>query len=736
MTQGDMVDEDLIILQDDNEPAAGDSELPWSILIVDDDEQVHEVTRFALEGRRVLGRPLRFQSARSAEEARELLAQQRYSLILLDVVMEAEDSGLKLVGEIRGRFGDPAVRIVLRTGQPGFAPELEVIQHYDINDYRSKSELTSQRLLTSLTSALRSYEQICTIEASRAGLARVLDAASELLSIHSLETYTRRVLAQICGMLELPLAGVICLAGLDPAEAPEGWRVLAAAGAQEGLVGGTLGDWPEAPRRARIAEARRQRRSVYAEHHLTLVLESSRLGALLIDLDTPAPLPELSRRLLDLYAINALAGLDNTQLIAELENYAFRDGLTGLGNRTALEQELQRRCALGLPYSLLLIDIDNFQAVNDGLGHEVGDQTLKHFAAILTQVFPVQGFVARIAADSFGIIVPEHHSAESLLTALHRRLERNLAVGEHLVPVNATAGIARFPEHGDASALFRNAGMALKQAKRQQRGGYRCFDNRFEQELRQRLEIVRELRASVDHAGLRLMYQPQRRLGDGKLYGVEALLRWERAPGELLGPDRFIAAAEESGQIVRIGAWVLLEACRQQRRWLEQGRDVCVAVNVSPRQIREPGFAVSVEAALADTGIRPDRLELEVTESLLLDEGERAAAVFGPLRQRGVRIAIDDFGTGHSSLGRLQQLPLDRLKIDRSFITEIDRRAENRVIAELVIKLGHALGLAVLAEGVETEAQEAVLRSLGCDEVQGYRYGRPMWPDEVLKLPG
>lgn len=734
--QGEMADDDLIILQDDPpESQTAEAEVPWSILIVDDDEQVHEVTRFALEGRRVLGRPLRFQSARSAAEARALLARQRYSLILLDVVMEAEDAGLKLVGEIRGHFGDPAVRIVLRTGQPGFAPELEVIQNYDINDYRAKSELTSQRLLTSLTSALRSYEQICTIEASRAGLGRVLDAASELLSIHSLETYTARVLAQICGMLELPAEGLVCLAGLDERELPEDWRILAAAGPHAGLAGRTLGALPSPARRTRIAAARRQRRSIYADDHLTLVLESARLGALLIDLDTHGQLPELSRRLLDLYAINVLAGLDNTQLIAELENYAFRDSLTGLGNRTALEQELKRRCEAGRPFALLLTDIDNFQAVNDGLGHEVGDQTLKRLGALLVGAFPAEAFVARIAADSFAAIVPAEVPLEPALQALHRQLERNLPVGEHLVPISVTAGIARFPEHGEASALFRNAGMALKQAKRQQRGGHQSFDDRFEQDLRQRLELVRELRSPAGQAALRLMYQPQRQLGDGRLFGVEALLRWQRAPGQLLAPDRFIAAAEESGQIVRIGAWVLKEACRQQRQWASEGLDVCVAVNVSPRQIREPDFPATVEAALIETGIRPDRLELEVTESLLLDEGERAVAVFGQLRQRGVRIAIDDFGTGHSSLGRLQQLPLDRLKIDRSFVTGIDTRSENRVIAELVIKLGHALGLAVLAEGVETEAQESVLRALGCDEVQGYRYGRPMWPDEVPKLP-
>lgn len=735
---GEKSDDDLIVLQDDPvETLAEDSAPPWSILIVDDDQQVHEVTRFALQGRRVLGRPLQFESAYSAAEARRMLAQKRYSLILLDVVMESEDAGLKLVGEIRGHFNDAAVRIVLRTGQPGFAPELEVIQNYDINDYRAKSELTSQRLLTSMTSALRSYEQICTIEASRAGLAKVLDAASELMAIHSLESYARRVLEQIGEMLGQAGSGLVCLGARDHAADGRDWRILAATGVRAGATGRTLGELNDPLRQGRIVAAYALGRHVYADDHLCLVLKSPRLGTLVIDVESPQPVPELSCKLLDVYAINVLAGLDNAQLIAELEDYAFRDGLTGLGNRTALERELRARCEQSEAVSLILADIDNFQAVNDGLGHEVGDLTLKRFAQLLCDSFPEASLVARIAADSFALVIPGRDPIAPLLGRLEAKLERNLEVAGHLVPISTTSGVARYPDHGrDAGALFRNAGIALKQAKRSSRGHHQEFDDRFESDLRHRLEVVRELRAPEGLAGLRLLYQPQRALADGRLIGAEALLRWQRQAEDLLLPDQFIAAAEDSGQIVRIGAWVLREACGQQRRWAEQGLDLCMAVNVSPRQLREADFPDLVEAVLSETGIRPDRLELEVTESLLLDEGERAVGVFGRLRQRGVRVAIDDFGTGHSSLGRLRQLPLDRLKIDRSFISAIDQRPENQMIAELVIKLGHALGLSVLAEGVETEAEEAILRTLSCDEVQGYRYGRPMWPQALEALAG
>ncbi len=721
-----MSDLDLIDLRDDEPVALAADETPWRVLIVDDDEQVHQVTRFALQGSRVLGRPLHFDSAFSADEARALLAQSRYSLILLDVVMETEDAGLKLVGEIRERFEDPAVRIVLRTGQPGYAPEIEVIQNYDINDYRAKSELTSQRLLTSLTAALRSYQQICTIESNRAGLQRVLDASSGLMTVRAVRGFAERVVLQICNILAVPADGLLCGDGDD------GLHILAAIGRDAAYAGQPLDALSDNDRVARIATVRRTERSEFAASGACLFLRSPRLGALVVDVPTNKRTSELDRRLLDIYAINVAVGLDNAHLFEELELYAFHDALTGLWNRTSLERELARRSALGSPFALVLADIDNFQAVNDGLGHEIGDRTLKAAAALLADAFGPAVFLARPAADNFALIVDDVARLPTLLANLAQRLARNVLVDGHAVPMTMTLGVARFPQHGNAAAtLFRNAGIALKQAKRRDRGGYREFDNRFEVELKERLNTIRELRHVVERGELRLHYQGKHDLGSGRRVGVEALLRWQRGPGELVGPDRFIDAAEESGLIVPIGAWVVAEACRQQREWAARGFDVPMAVNVSPRQLKDADFTAMVDRAIADSGIAPDRLEIEITESLLLGEGDRASEIITSLRGRGVHIAIDDFGIGHSSLSRLQQLPIDRLKIDRSFVTDLDVRAENRSIVDLVIKLGHALGLKVLAEGVERAEQAEVLRTLGCDEVQGYLFDRPRPPSDV-----
>lgn len=720
-----MTDDDLLQLREDDEVAAllpEREETAWRVLIVDDDVQVHQVTRFALQGTRILGRALAFDSAYSAAEARTLLARGRYSCILLDVVMESEDAGLKLVGEIRERFDDPAVRIVLRTGQPGYAPELEVIQHYDINDYRAKSELTSQRLVTSLTTALRSYEQICTIEANRAGLQRVFDASSGLLSVQAVRSFCERVLSQICGLLDVPIAGTIC-------GGPNGREVvLAAVGATSAVHGQALAALSDTAQRLRIEGVIARGSSDFAAGQVSLYLRSNRLGALAVDIPTGGKrLSDLDRRLLDLYSINVMVGLDNAQLFEELEQFAFHDPLTGLWNRTALERELGRRCALGLDFVLVLADIDNFQAVNDGLGHEVGDRCLRAAAAILADVFAGELFLARTAADNFALVLADKSQLPQQLQALTRHLARNIEVDDHLVPLTLTVGIASYPEHGhSASLLFRNAGIALKSAKQSQRGSARYFDGRYEQQLRDRLDTIRALRQVLERDELRLVYQPQLSLRTGESIGSEALLRWQRPGHGLCAPDRFIPAAEDSGLIVPIGAYVLREACKQLREWSQQHSAGSMAVNVSPRQLKDPNFVSLVRAAIADSGIAPAQLELEVTESLLLEDWTHASDCLQQIRALGVRIAIDDFGTGHSSLSRLQQLPLDRLKIDRSFVAALGASTEQRVIVELIINLGHALGLAVLAEGVETAEQAKILRELGCDEAQGFYFAKPM----------
>jgi diguanylate cyclase (GGDEF)-like protein len=732
-------DEDLMQFSEDATlaPSTPASPEPWRVLIVDDEEQVHQVTRFALQGAVVLGRQLQFDSAYSAAEARERLGQGRYACILLDVVMETEDAGLKLVGEIRERFEDPAVRIVLRTGQPGYAPEVEVIQKYDINDYRCKSELTSHRLLTTMTAALRSFQQIRAIEASREGLEVILDAASSLMAVKAVKAFSDGVLMQVCGMLQCETDGIVC-ARLRQPDGKDRLQVLSGCGRYADAADLPLESLGNSTVVSRVQTTMSVRRSDFGSDHAALYIQSPRDEQLVIHVSTEAPLSELDRKLLQIFSINVAVGFDNAHLFEELEVLAFHDHLTGLWNRSALERELQRRIQQGGPLVVVVADIDNFQAVNDGLGHDIGDRTLQASAAILAEVFGRRTFIARSSADSFAMILQNLDSEEldASLRLLATRLARNIEVEGNDIPLTMSLGVARYPEHGEtANEIFQNAGIALKQAKRVSRSSYQYFDPRFEQALQHRLQTIRELRYAIERNSLRLHYQPQVDLKTRTVFGVEALIRWLRDDLELQAPQRFIPAAEDSGQIVAMGEWILFEACRQQQRWERaSGRSLGMAVNVSMRQLKDPEFASMVKRIVHEVSIDPGKLELEVTESMMMDDADGMTRVLQELREAGIRIAIDDFGTGYSSLSHLQRLPIDRLKIDRAFITGLTERAEDEVIAAMIINMGHLLNLRVVAEGVETEAQLERLIQMGCDDAQGFLFGKPVAADELLEL--
>ena len=705
---------------------------PWSILIVDDDEEIHRATMFALRGVVLFDRPLQFDSAYTANEARARLRAGRYSCILLDVVMEADDAGLQLVGHIREQLGDRAVRIILRTGQPGYAPEVEVVQKYDINDYKAKSELTSSRLITALAAALRSYQQICTIEASRRGLEEIIGAASNLLAVQAVGRFSSGVLIQICSLLQAPEDGVLCalsgIAGQGPTTVVAGSGRFAQFRGQpvEAIGVPLLSD--------DVHRALSARTSFFEPDRTVLYIRSPRGEELAVHITTRRPLTELDRKLLEVFSINIAVGFDNAHLFEALEDLAYWDRLTRLPNRAAFEREIERRGAEAARFNLVVADIDNFQAVNDGLGHEVGDRTLQAAAAIMRAVFGSFSFIARISADTFALIHDgEQTDLEARLRELARRLEHNIEVDGNDIPLTMSLGIARFPEHGAVpSAAFRNAGIALKQAKRVSRSSFQLFDDTFERDLQHRLQTIRELRYSVERHCLRLHYQPQVELKTGEVYGVEALVRWQRSSHELVSPLLFIPAAEDSGHIVAIGEWILRESCRQQQIWQQQtGRELRMAVNVSMRQLKDPDFVGMVRGVLAETSVDPRNIELEVTESLMMEDSLGLSQVLQQVRNMGIGVAIDDFGTGYSSLSHLQRLPIDRLKIDRAFITGLTQRPEDQVIAALVINMGHLLHLRVIAEGVETAEQRDRLLAMGCDDAQGYFFGRPMPAEEL-----
>ncbi len=573
-------DTDTLQFLDDEGEVSTTAGLVWRLMVIDDEPDVHRATTFALAGVKILGRPLQFLHAYSAAEATELLrTEQDVAVVLLDVVMEQEDAGLALVKVIRQDLGLSEMRIILRTGQPGYAPEIETIHDFDINDYKTKSELTRTKLFATVTAAVRAYEQI-----------RKLD---------QLAFYDR-----LCSL----------------------------------------------PNRNKFID-----------------LSDQRL---------------LSKQ----FASDAIA----------------------------------------------ILDIDDFSEINDALGHQQGDRLLQAVAERLKQELGSAVILARLGGDTFGLMGPAAVLDPLLVLGLFRS---PFKVQDDSMVVTATMGLTQ--ELGDGIAgrdALKDSNIALKLAKKSRRGSFVVFSNQMGADIRERVRLLQALRHAVESERLFVVYQPQVNLISRKLVGVEALIRWRNEDGSFVPPERFIPLAETSGMIVAIGDWVLRIACLELARLQALGLpELRMSVNVSQIQFRHPEFLDRLRSALADTGINPKCLELEITESVAMEDPDFMLETLHKVRKLEISIAIDDFGTGYSSLSHLRQLPIDRLKIDRAFVTELNSAVMGGHIASMVIELGRNLNLTVIAEGIEEEEQAQTLLGMGCHEGQGFLYAKPMVAQDLIE---
>src|SRR5258708_7874413 len=430
---------------------------------------------------------------------------------------------------------------------------------------------------------------------------------------------------------------------------------------------------------------------------------------------------------------------ERKQAEARIQHMAHYDAVTDLPNRAAFVEHLARTIdaarANHESFAVLSIDLDRFKEVNDVFGHAVGDDVLRELSQQL-RALAGEAYLARLGGDEFTLITPngDHPAlAEILAGRLHAAvatdLERN---GQHL-RVGISIGIAIFPADGtDATALLNNADAALTRAKAAGRGKTRFFEIEMDNRLRERRTIQHELASAIARDELRLYYQPLAKI-DGEVIGFEALVRWQHPQRGMVSPATFIPVAEESGLIMQIGEWVLREACREAASW---SPPLQIAVNLSPIQFRHGDLAGLVHSLLLETGLSPTRLELEITEGVLVEDFARSVAILRRLKTLGVRIAMDDFGTGYSSLSYLQAFPFDKIKIDQSFISNVKSNPQSAAIVRAVIGLAHGLNLPVLAEGVETKSQLEFLATESCDEVQGYLLGRPQPIVEYPDLTG
>ncbi len=694
---------------------------PWKVLSVEDDTGYQSSLVHALAGIRIDDRPLEILRVNSALEAARLLPEHPdISVILLDVVLEQDDAGLRLVHTIRKVICNNQVRIVLLTGQPGMAPEADVMHRFDIDDYWCKSELTAEHLTSVLTGNIRTWERTSQLEHARQGLQLLLDAAQTFSRHHDLNGYLACIHTTLSTLLRTQ-QGLLIAAQPESGQRPQ---LLAAHGCFKKPLDNADGTQ---------LDSLASRLNLTTDDSLEyrdrdLLLDAGVLGPgqrrcrILVRLEHP-PEPA-DYKLLQLFCEQLSTSLANRSLYDQLADLAFQDPLLGIANRNAFQRTLGSLPPAQLcQYQLLMLTLSELNAIALHFGEAFCDQLLLAVSGRLQIHLPEQGVLARTDRSSFALLLP----ADTELDAITRVLRQPYHIdgGEHRL----TLFMALLPlEHAGqhpAPHLLRIAEQTLADGLSSHQR-WTVYDPGLEQQVRERYTLLQELRQALSQNALGLVFQPKVDLASGRLAGFEALVRWPQPDGSVRMPDSFIPIAEAGGLISELDLAVLQQTLAAQQQLIAAGIRVPLAFNTSSIDLLRPGYFDQMLTLIQSSPVPSKLLELEITESQAVPEYARIADQLSQLMQLGIGVSIDDFGTGYSSLAHISNLTASALKIDRSFTRRLGQSREIERITEMIIRLGRQLNCTVIAEGIETEQQRQLLLAQGCELGQGYLYSRPL----------
>ncbi|TBV10026.1 diguanylate cyclase [Pseudomonas dryadis] len=721
--------EDSVLFLDD-EPASASAQPAWRILTVDDDVDFQRATAFALSDMEILGQPIELQQAFSYREAAMLLAEQKdIALILLDVVMESDDAGLRLVRTLREVIGNAEVRVVLLTGEPGMAPVQEVMSQYDINDYWSKSELTAERLRTVLTVGVRGYSQLHATARARRGLQMIVESSNALSCSKNTRELSARILAEIASLLDLQAEGIVCVRAKESEPgAPSNAHIVSASGRFYPSIDGDLDSLDDEAVAGALRCSLQRQSTLRFDDCTVLFFPRFQAGAdYACYVATERTLDDTELELLEVFSASISRGLYNVALFSRLEEMAYQDDLLKIPNRNALIRMLDMTLngAAKADRVLVLIDIDNFSGANTAFGTGYGDFILGLVAKKLRDAFDNNVLIARVRDDLFAILGPEEQVQAQRIVALFRRQSRPYELGQVHSLSSVTLHLRDFDD--TASVALQEARLTLKQAKQLGHDQHVVHDRQLQSAHAESFRLLLALRDALASDRITVELQPQVDLLTGAVTGVEALARWYQPDGKSIPPLQFIPLAEATGYILPLGELLMRLSLQAAKRLEQAGHGgIRVAINVSAAQLLQRDFIERFTRHLQSSGVRPEQVELEITESVAMRSFELVCEQLLALRRMGVTVAIDDFGTGFSSLSYLRLLPADRLKIDRSFVQELGTLDDGKLIAEAVIQIAARVGMRVIAEGVESHEQADWLLSHGCIEAQGYLLARPM----------
>jgi len=715
-------------------------ELFWLIAIIDDEESVHDVTKLALSNTKIHGRALKFISAFSGQEGYRLLQDNpECAVVLLDVVMESSDAGLVLAQQIRKELKRENLQIILRTGQPGYAPEEDIIIRYEINDYKTKNELTRHKLFTSLATALRSYKHLQALEESKEGLKKVINASASLMKERSIHEFASGVLKQINALFHLSAQGIFCVSQ-KPLQGPNefsmgknnAFLVVATTNKYNELYGQDIHaiDNGVAPKVAQKALALKEH--VLEDNISALYLSTPSKWEGTVVIEGGLNLSDLDQELLKVFCLNIALGLENAKFFTHLNRSAYYDNLTDLYNRGGLKhfaKNIQAQAKKSV--SLYIIDIDYFHDIIDSLGFDFGDEVLKAFAFTLNRIFFEKANIARLHSDVFAVLVADSPwSLKSLIHECSRPFmlsENSMRLGMSIGEAHCTFGDELF----DIDRLVRYGKIALKVAKDNKRGMAQAFEPQFESETMSRLSLLSEVRDALANNELFLMLQPKTSMTTGDVVGYEALVRWQHPDKGLIPPNAFIPIVEQSGLYFELDMYVFRSALNIVKEYPQISKPI--SVNISANSLHHNDFIDELKTIIKEENADLSNIELEITENALV-RSDMAIQHLNALKELGFVLCLDDFGAGYSSLGYLLKLPLDVIKIDRAFISYITEDNRALILLKGMLQICHDLHKQVVVEGVETQEQVDLLVQYDVDVAQGFFYYKPMPVSEVIKV--
>ncbi|MBV0933224.1 EAL domain-containing protein [Marinobacterium weihaiense] len=706
---------------------------PWKVLSVEDDPTYQASLIHALNRIRVDDRPIEVLCARSAVEAARMLPEHHdIGIILLDVVMEEDDAGLRLVRTIRDVICNNQVRIVLLTGQPGMAPQPEILRQFDIDDYWCKSDLTHEHLTSVITGNLRTWERTSQLEQARQGLQLIVEASQALSKRRDLVSYTQGVLETLSGLLRVEQGGILCVLN-SPAQPLSESRILAASGCFERLQNQTLAV-PELDLfRPLLVQAVAQRGHLYGERYSVLCFTADEQASTYLTLvktdrqPTPAEI-----NLLNVFCENVSSGFANLSLYSRMSQLAYHDQLLDIPNRNSLKRSLRAlRTAERQHHVLWVIQLDELNETALYFGEPFCDRVLQSVRDRLRSRLPDQLLLARTDRRSFAVLMPAD-TAPSLQDMLPMLAEPVIIDGgEHQISsVAALLPLSRCA-HQEPEQILRLAELTVVAAKRNGQPAAE-YDHTQEQQMRNRYGLLNELRQALQSQALQIVLQPKVELVSGQAVGFEALVRWQHPDGRVITPDTFIPVAETAGLISKLDMNVLQQTLSVCRDFLQQGVALPISFNTSSIDLLQPGYFDEMLAVIRQSGLPLELLELEVTESQAMVEYRSIAHQLRTLIALGMGVSIDDFGTGYSSLAHITDLAASVLKIDRTFISRLGESDDANHIVDMILRLGDRFGFQVIAEGVETEQQRQLLIEKGCRYAQGYLFSRPLPPEQAL----